>query len=75
MVKKYSENYFELRKSQNFIEENLKNEETKFSETLQTGLSILKNEIKKLKSKQLSAEMAFKLYDIYGFPVDVTQNI
>ena len=75
MVKKYSENYFELRKSQNFIEENLKNEETKFSETLQTGLSILKNEIVRLKSKQFPPEMAFKLYDTYGFPVDVTQNI
>ncbi len=75
VVKKYSKNYFELEKSQKFIEENLKNEEIKFSETLQTGLSILNNEINKKKPKQLSAELAFKLYDTYGFPVDVTQNI
>ncbi len=75
VVDKYSKNYFELKKSQKFIEENLKNEEIKFSETLQIGLSILNEEIKKLKSKQLSADLAFKLFDTYGFPVDVTQNI
>ena len=75
VINKYSKNYFELKKSQKFIEENLKNEEIKFSETLQTGLSILNDEINKKKPKQLSAELAFKLYDTYGFPVDVTQNI
>ena len=75
VIDKYSKNYFELKKSQKFIEENLKNEEIKFSETLQTGLSILNDEINKKKPKQLSAELAFKLYDTYGFPVDVTQNI
>ncbi len=75
VVDKYKKNYFELEKSQKFIEENLKNEEIKFSETLQTGLSILNDEINKKKPKQLSAELAFKLYDTYGFPIDVTQNI
>ena len=75
VIEKYSKNYFELKKSQKFIEENLKNEEIKFSETLQTGLSILNDEINTKKPKQLSAELAFKLYDTYGFPVDVTQNI
>ena len=75
VINKYSEYYFELKKSQKFIEENLKNEEVKFSETLLTGLSILNDEINKKNPKQLSAELAFKLYDTYGFPVDVTQNI
>ena len=75
VIDKYSKNYFELKKSQKFIEENLKNEEIKFSETLQTGLSILNDEINAKKPKQLSAELAFKLYDTYGFPIDVTQNI
>ena len=75
VIEKYSKNYFELKKSQKFIEENLKNEEIKFSETLQTGLSILNDEINTKKPKQFSAELAFKLYDTYGFPVDVTQNI
>ena len=46
-----------------------------FSETLQNGLSILNDEINIKKPKQLSAELAFKLYDTYGFPIDVTQNI
>ena len=75
VIDKYSKDYFELKKSQKFIEENLKNEEVKFSETLLTGLSILNDEINKKKPKQLSAELAFKLYDTYGFPVDVTHNI
>ncbi len=75
VIEKYSRNYFELKKTQKFIEENLKNEEIKFSETLQTGLSILNDEINTKRPKQLSAELAFKLYDTYGFPVDVTQNI
>ncbi len=75
VVDKYEQNYFELKKSQKFIEENLKNEEIKFSETLQTGLSILNDEINTKKPKELSADLAFKLYDTYGFPVDVTQNI
>merc|ERR1711991_585778 len=75
VVDKYEQNYFELKKSQKFIEENLKNEEIKFSETLQTGSSILNDEINTKKPKQFSAELAFKLYDTYGFPVDVTQNI
>ncbi len=75
VVDKYEQNYFELKKSQKFIEENLKNEEIKFSETLQTGLSILNEEINTKKPKELSADLAFKLYDTYGFPVDVTQNI
>ena len=47
VINKYSEHYFELKKSQRFIEENLKNEEIKFSETLLTGLSILNDEINK----------------------------
>ena len=52
VVDKYEQNYFELKKSQKFIEENLKNEEIKFSETLQTGLSILNDEINTKKPKQ-----------------------
>ena len=46
-----------------------------FQKLYLTGLSILNDEINKKKPKQLSAELAFKLYDTYGFPVDVTQNI
>ena len=75
IVKKYAPIYFDLEKSKNFILENLKNEEVKFSETLNIGLSILKNELKDMKGKMFSPQLAFKLYDTYGFPIDVTKNI
>ncbi|MBS91880.1 MAG: alanine--tRNA ligase [Rickettsiales bacterium] len=75
VVSKYSEFYFELDKRISFIEKNLRNEEEKFSETLETGLVLLDKEIKNLNNKDFPAEIAFKLYDTYGFPVDLTQNI
>ena len=64
-----------MEKSSLFIKKNLKNEEEKFSETLSFGLDILNHEIRKLKSNDFSPEMAFKLYDTYGFPVDMTEAI
>ena len=73
--KKYSDIYYNLEKSNNFILENLRNEEEKFYETLNTGLSILNNELTNLKGKKFSPDLAFKLYDTYGFPIDVTKNI
>ena len=75
VVKKYSDIYYNLEKSNNFILENLRNEEEKFYETLNTGLSILNNELTNLKGKKFSPDLAFKLYDTYGFPIDVTKNI
>ena len=44
-------------------------------ETIDIGLSLLNKEIKDLKSNEFPAEIAFKLYDTYGFPIDVTKNI
>ena len=75
VVKKYSDIYFELPKGKNFIKENLKNEETKFSETLGTGIELLNKEISILKGDKFPPEIAFKLYDTYGFPVDMTTTI
>ena len=57
------------------MKENLKNEEIKFNETLQTGLNLLNKEIVKLDGKVFPPEIAYKMYDTYGFPVDVTKNI
>ncbi|MFL2679041.1 MAG: alanine--tRNA ligase [Alphaproteobacteria bacterium] len=75
VVEKYSKIYFELDKALNFIQENLKNEEEKFLETLDTGLSLLKKEISELKNNNFPSDVAFKLYDTFGFPIDVTKNI
>ena len=74
-VDKYSKFYFELNERISFIEKNLKIEEEKFMETVDIGLSLLNKEIKNLKSNEFSPEIAFKLYDTYGFPIDVTRNI
>lgn len=74
-VDKYSKFYFELNERISFIEKNLKIEEEKFMETIDIGLSLLNKEIKNLESNEFSPEIAFKLYDTYGFPIDVTRNI
>ena len=74
-VDKYSKFYFELNERVSFIEKNLKIEEEKFMETIDIGLSLLNKEIKNLESNEFSPEIAFKLYDTYGFPIDVTRNI
>ncbi len=75
VIKKYIKTYPELTKAEFFIKDNLKNEEEKFSETLSIGLELLNKEIKKIKTKEFKPEIAFKLYDTYGFPVDMTESI
>jgi alanyl-tRNA synthetase len=67
--------YPELSRARAVIVETLKNEEEKFRETLEKGLKILDEEILKTKSTKFSGEIAFKLYDTYGFPLDLTQDI
>lgn len=67
--------YPELSRAREVIVEALKNEEEKFRETLEKGLKILDEEISKTKSAKFSGEIAFKLYDTYGFPLDLTQDI
>ena len=75
VINKYRKPYSELTKAEFFIKDNLKNEEEKFSETLSVGLELLNKEIKKIKTKEFKPEIAFKLYDTYGFPVDMTESI
>lgn len=61
---------------QTLVEETLKAEEIQFSRTLERGLTLLENEIAELKTGQiLSGEVAFKLYDTYGFPFDLTADV
>jgi alanyl-tRNA synthetase len=66
--------YPELKSAENLIIETLRNEETKFRETLTKGLKILNEEIKTVKDNKLNGEVAFKLYDTFGFPLDLTQD-
>lgn len=70
--------YPELSDKQEYINKVLSSEEEKFYQTLDSGLAILKGYMEELTAageKMLSAERVFKLYDTYGFPVDLTQEI
>jgi alanyl-tRNA synthetase len=67
--------YHELERGQSLIEETLKLEETRFRETLERGLRLLEDATKGLKrGDTLPGEVAFKLYDTYGFPYDLTED-
>ncbi len=67
--------YHELERGQSLIEETLKLEETRFRETLERGLRLLDDATKGLKhGATLPGEVAFKLYDTYGFPYDLTED-
>lgn len=72
------EAYPELRETENFISKVIFNEEERFQETLDQGLKILREEIKRLKEKDqkiFPGEIAFRLYDTYGFPIDLSSEI
>ncbi len=66
----------ELHRAEALITETLKLEETNFKQTLERGLKLLDEEDAKLKSgEEFSGEVAFKLYDTFGFPLDLTQDV
>ena len=65
--------YPELMRAKDLIINTFINEETKFKETVEKGLKILEDEIS-VSSNKLDGKIAFKLYDTYGFPLDLTQD-
>jgi len=67
--------YPELIASQGQIEQVLNQEENQFSRTLEQGLRLLQEQIQSLQGTEITGEVAFKLYDTYGFPLDLTQDI
>jgi alanyl-tRNA synthetase len=69
-----SGNYPELKRAESLIKETLKMEEEKFLVLLDRGIKILNDEILKI-DKILPGDIAFKLYDTYGFPLDLTEDI
>ena len=70
-----SKSYPELNTGKDLIIETLKNEEEKFSSLLERGMKILEQNLEKVKNNTLPGEIAFKLYDTYGFPLDLTADI
>lgn len=68
--------YPELKRAESFISSILEQEEIRFKTTLERGLKLLTEETETLtKGNELSGEIAFKLYDTYGFPLDLTEDI
>ncbi|MDC0426381.1 alanine--tRNA ligase [Pelagibacteraceae bacterium] len=75
LLNEMSGSYPELKRGKDLIVETLKNEEEKFSSLLERGIRILNENLIKVKNKVLPGEIAFKLYDTYGFPLDLTADI
>ena len=67
--------YPELRELQGAIEKALLQEEEQFAKTLDQGMKILEADLSELKGQQIPGETVFRLYDTYGFPVDLTADI
>ncbi|WP_353892553.1 alanine--tRNA ligase [Proteinivorax hydrogeniformans] len=67
--------YVELTEKKDYIKKVISIEEERFAQTLEQGLDLLNGEIKKQKGSTFDGETAFKLYDTYGFPLDMTKEI
>lgn len=65
----------ELKRQQSMVEQVLKTEEEQFARTLERGLALLDDELSKLSGDTLDGETAFRLYDTYGFPLDLTADV
>jgi len=75
LVNEMSDTYQELKRAEPLITETLKTEEEKFSLLLNRGIEILNENLNKVKNNYFPGEIAFKLYDTYGFPLDLTADI
>jgi alanyl-tRNA synthetase len=78
LVAQMGEAYPELREARDRVVEVLRTEEARFFETIEHGMSILDGALGELKAsgaKMLDGELAFKLHDTYGFPLDLTQDV
>jgi alanyl-tRNA synthetase len=76
LVRQMGAAYPELIRAEQLITETLKLEESRFKQTLERGLKLLDEETGKLSSnKALPGEVAFKLYDTFGFPLDLTEDV
>ena len=75
LVKEMGDAYPELIKAQAHVEKVLEKEGRRFAETLDSGMDILEEAIGNLKGKKIPGYVVFKLYDTFGFPVDLTADI
>ena len=75
LVREMGDAYPELAREQARVVEIIRNEENAFTDMLQNGMKLLENELPKLNNNVLPGDVAFKLFDTYGFPLDLTQMI
>jgi len=75
LVQEMGEAYPELSKAEAQVEKVFAAEEEQFAKTLEKGMSVLESALANIKGEQLSGEIAFTLYDTYGFPLDLTADI
>lgn len=75
LVREMGGAYPELAREEKHVVEIIKNEENAFADMLQSGMKLLESELPKLQTKTLPGAVAFKLFDTYGFPLDLTQMI
>ncbi|QKI89641.1 alanine--tRNA ligase [Thiomicrorhabdus xiamenensis] len=75
LVEQMGEAYPELAKEQGNVERVLKMEEERFAETLENGMKLLEDYIAEMDGTVIDGDMAFKLYDTYGFPIDLTADV
>nr|WP_297347814.1 alanine--tRNA ligase [uncultured Glaciecola sp.] len=75
LVAEMGDAYPELKQQQAVVEKVLRVEEEQFSKTLERGMAILNDSLVQLSGKQVPGELVFKLYDTYGFPADLTNDV
>jgi alanyl-tRNA synthetase len=75
LVDEMGDAYSELLQQQTVVEKVLKVEEEQFAKTLERGMAILNDSLSQLEGKQVPGELVFKLYDTYGFPADLTNDV
>ena len=75
IIEKYKKYYNELEKNKETVLSALKNEKTKFSHTLEKGLREFEKIVSNLTENKLNKDLAFKLYDTYGFPIELTKEL
>ena len=75
LVEEMKSSYPYLVEKQEVVKENIKLEEERFFATIDKGMAIFEEELKNTKGNLFSGEVAFKLYDTYGFPLDLTQDM
>ena len=75
IINKYSKYYNELERNKNAILETLKNEKIKFNRTLEHGLKEFEKVVKNLEGDTINKDIAFRLYDTFGFPIELTEEL